>query len=85
MSGMLKQQCCNAESEPVSPGGWASAGIRAGAGTVLTEDDVVFFVITILQLPAFLGILAGVLVQVGVYSIQFHLPKSFTSLLSKSF
>lgn len=72
---MLKQQCCVSESEHVSPGGWASLGICAGAGTVLTEHDVIVFVIIILQLPEFLGILAGVLswvclaglVQAGVY------------------
>lgn len=40
---MLKQQCCNTESEPMSPGGWASLGISAGAGTVLTENDVSIF------------------------------------------
>lgn len=53
--------------EPVSPGGWASLGICAGAGTVLTEDGVVLFVNIILELPEFLSILAGVLVQEGVY------------------
>lgn len=48
-------------------------GICAGAGTVLAEDDVVF-VIIILQLPKFLGILAGLLVQERVYR---KLPSSF--------
>lgn len=40
---MLKQQCCNIQSEPVSPGGRASLGISTGAGSVLTEDDVSSF------------------------------------------
>lgn len=63
--------------EPVSPGGWASLGICAGEGTVLTEDGVVVFVIIILELPEFLSILAGILVQEGVYR---KLPSSFICL-----
>lgn len=69
----------------MSPDGWVSLDICAGAGTVLTDDDVVVFVITILQLPEFLGILTGVLswvclaglVQAGVYR---KLPSSFVCL-----
>lgn len=77
VAGVLKQQCCNTKSEPVSSGGRASVGICAGAGTVLTEDDVVVFVIIFLQLPELLGILAGVLVQAGVNR---EVPSSFICL-----
>ena len=51
--------------------------ICADACAVLTDDDVVVFVIVILQLPELPGILVGMLVQTGVHR---KLPSSFICL-----
>lgn len=61
----------------MSPGHWAFVNLCTGACTILTEDDVIVFVIVILQLPELLGILVGVLVWAEVNR---KLPSSFICL-----
>lgn len=61
----------------MSPGHWAFVNLCASACAILTEGDVVAFVIVILQLPELLGILVGVLVWAEVNR---KLPSSFICL-----